>query len=334
MLSEAYPCYIRVCESPENPNVIELPTQDDGTILLTTITAQHADVIGLRFKSASGAWRGVPVTEGALRPPLEGWGSTDYFVTLSKKAEKRKIFEPDGPGSGTKREKDMLSDLIVLGLPYSTSEEEFLEYFEKFGDVVHSEIKYDTRGDTKRSRGFGFVRFNDAAVAEEVLEATHELGGRTLEVKIPNKPGGDGDFPTKLFIGRLPDGTSADDLRECFSEYAPFVDVYVPQNFRNFGFITFASQTVAQEVLGSEHTIDGHTLNVKWPTPKHSDMNNNNNNNNFGPLMVGRRGMPLHHHITQEMGGGIVNFAGYAGKQPVGYYTPTYYQTSNHHGRR
>ena len=67
------------------------------------------------------------------------------------------------------------------------------------------------------------------------------------------------DIPTKLFIGRLPNGTTAEDLKDCFSEYGPFKDVYVPNNFRNFGFITFQSQHIANEVLKETHLIGG-----KW----------------------------------------------------------------------
>jgi len=325
MPSESYPCYIRICESPENPDVIELPTEDDGTISLSTITAQHSDAIGLKFKSESGAWRGVPVTNGILKPPLEGWGSGDYFITRAKKSGKRKLVETDGQSSKTKKENDMLSDFIVLGLPYSTSEEELKEYFEKFGDVAHSEIKYDTKGDTKRSRGFGFVRFTDVEVAEEVLSASHSLGGRSLEVRIPNKPGHD-NMPTKLFIGRLPDGTTADDLKECFSDYAPFTDVYVPKNFRNFGFITFSSGTVANEVLENTHHINGSYLNVTRPVPKAGEMN-------LQPYQMagGYGNMPMQMGGMTNVGGMTGRFNGQTSK--TGYYTP-YYQSFQSATRR
>ena len=63
------------------------------------------------------------------------------------------------------------------------------------------------------------------------------------------------DNPTKLFMGRLPRGTTVEDLRECFSEYGVLKDVYIPTNFRGFGFVTFASQAAANEVLNSTHVI-------------------------------------------------------------------------------
>ena len=34
----------------------------------------------------------------------------------------------------------MLSDLIVLGLPYSSTEEDVKTYFEKYGELAHCEV--------------------------------------------------------------------------------------------------------------------------------------------------------------------------------------------------
>jgi len=71
-----------------------------------------------------------------------------------------------------------------------------------------------------------------------------------------------------LFIGRLPRETTTDDLRECFKDYAPLKDVYIPQNFRGFGFVTFGSAAVAEEALNSTHVIKGNYLNLSYPNPK------------------------------------------------------------------
>lgn len=37
-------------------------------------------------------------------------------------------------------ERKKCSDLIVLGLPYKTTEEELREYFEQFGEVLVSQV--------------------------------------------------------------------------------------------------------------------------------------------------------------------------------------------------
>jgi RNA recognition motif-containing protein len=49
--------------------------------------------------------------------------------------------------------------LFVGGLPSNVTEEEFREFFEQYGTVVDSVVMFDR--DTRRSRGFGFVTFED-----------------------------------------------------------------------------------------------------------------------------------------------------------------------------
>jgi len=269
---ETYPCYVRISEGPETEEVIELPTEADGKLMLTTITAQYPDAIGLRFKSESGAWRGMRFIEGALEPPIEGWGYNDYFITKGavsavKKGEKRKLgADAQGPAA-SKSKQDLLADLIVLGLPYSATQEELKSYFEKFGELAHCELKTDLA--TKRSKGFGFIRFKTEDAAQLVLDSSHSLGGRTLEVKFPykNSPFQD-DTPTKLFVGRLPSGTTTAQLSEHFEEYGPLKDVYIPNNFRGFGFVTFSSRTLANAAMSVTHQLNGAYLNLTYPQPK------------------------------------------------------------------
>jgi len=182
MPSETYPCYVRIGESLGAEEVIELPTEDDGTMLLTTLTAQFPDATGLKFKSESGAWRGLRVTGEALDAPIEGWGYNDYIVTKAA-GGKRKLADDGGPSN--KLKKGLLDDLIVLGLPYSSTEEDLKEYFGKFGELAHSEIKMSP--DRQKSRGFGFIRFTKEEVAEEVLAGTHTLGWSYVRSPIPKQ---------------------------------------------------------------------------------------------------------------------------------------------------
>jgi len=145
------------------------------------------------------------------------------------------------------------------------------EYFSKFGELAHWEIKMDRQ--TNKSKGFGFVRFTEVDVVEKVLAGTHTIGGRKCDVQYPRREpqqgfGGQDGVPTKLFIGRLPRGATIEDLRETFSEYGPLKDVYIPNNFRGFGFVTFPSQYAANAALSSSHILKGSALNVTYPSPK------------------------------------------------------------------
>ena len=61
--------------------------------------------------------------------------------------------------------------------------------------------------------------------------------------------------PTKLFIGRLPKGTTESHLKRYFATYGHIVDVFVPNPHRGFGFVTFSSSIDASRVVRMHHTL-------------------------------------------------------------------------------
>lgn len=76
--------YIRVAEE-ENEEPMEIPSEDDGTVLLSTVAAQFPGACGLRFRSpVSQCMRGVRLVEGILHAPENGWGNVVYVVNYPK----------------------------------------------------------------------------------------------------------------------------------------------------------------------------------------------------------------------------------------------------------
>lgn len=76
--------YIQVSEE-ENDEPIELPTEDDSTLLLTTLSAQFPGTCGLKFRNPdTGTMRGVRLVEGRLHPPDSGWGNLVYVCVFPK----------------------------------------------------------------------------------------------------------------------------------------------------------------------------------------------------------------------------------------------------------
>lgn len=76
--------YIRVTED-ENEEPIEIPSEDDGTVLLSTVTAQFPGACGLRYRNpVSQCMRGVRLVEGILHAPDNGWGNLVYVVNYPK----------------------------------------------------------------------------------------------------------------------------------------------------------------------------------------------------------------------------------------------------------
>ena len=74
----------------EEDEPIELPSEEDGTLLLTTLAAQFPGACGLKFRNPdTRAWRGVRLSEGRLYPPGAGgdagaWGAHVYVSVLPK----------------------------------------------------------------------------------------------------------------------------------------------------------------------------------------------------------------------------------------------------------
>ena len=87
----------------------------------------------------------------------------------------------------------MAKKLFVGGISWNTSEASLREAFEQFGEVAEATIVMDR--DTGRSRGFGFVTFNEEADALKAVEQLNgtELDGRTIRVDQANeRPRGGG----------------------------------------------------------------------------------------------------------------------------------------------
>lgn len=72
--------------------------------------------------------------------------------------------------------------LFVGGLSWDTTAEDLRAAFSKFGNIVDVAVIPDRA--TGRSRGFGFVTFENRADADEAVKQMHgtELDGRTLKV--------------------------------------------------------------------------------------------------------------------------------------------------------
>lgn len=68
-----------------------------------------------------------------------------------------------------------------------------------------------------------------------------------------------------MFVGRLPATIRKEDLSEHFEKYGTLRDVYIPQPFRGFAFITFLTGEEAEMVIREQHIIKGE-LGLVWPT--------------------------------------------------------------------
>ncbi|KAL1560005.1 heterogeneous nuclear ribonucleoprotein 1-like [Salvia divinorum] len=181
--------------------------------------------------------------------------------------------------------------LFIGGISWDTSEERLKEYFQTFGEVVEAVIMKDRT--TGRARGFGFIVFANASVAENVVKERHVIDGRTVEAKkaVPRDDhqnfnrnnvsihgsiqGSPGPVRTKkIFVGGLASSVTESDFKRYFDQFGTITDVVVmydhnTQRPRGFGFITYDLEEAVDKVLFKTfHELNGKMVEVKRAVPK------------------------------------------------------------------
>lgn len=91
-------------------------------------------------------------------------------------------------------------NLFIGSLSYDTTDDSLKAFFESVGEVKSARVITDR--DSGRSRGFGFVEFEDASLNQKAIDELNgkELDGREISVNIAqakgerNDRGGRGNF--------------------------------------------------------------------------------------------------------------------------------------------
>lgn len=158
--------------------------------------------------------------------------------------------DPDGMSSKNQRVDDFdevpmdsdesgTCDLIVLGLPWKATEDDIRDYFEGYGPLTMVQLKTKDSG---HSKGFAFIRFKDLDVQEKVLLTRHMIQERWCDVKVPESQelkNAKANASCKIFVARLSETITTEDLKEHFEKFGPVTDVYIPKPFRSFAFVSF-----------------------------------------------------------------------------------------------
>ncbi|CAK1587404.1 unnamed protein product [Parnassius mnemosyne] len=179
------------------------------------------------------------------------------------------------------------SKLFVGGLSWQTSSEKLREYFAMFGPVTDVLIMKDPV--TQRSRGFGFITFQEAASVDKVLAVpVHTLDGKRIDPKHATPKSAPRPAKTKkIFVGGVGQDTSADEVRAYFSQFGLVEDAVMlmdqqTKRHRGFGFVTFHSEEAVERVCDIHfHTIKNKKVECKRAQPKEAVA--------VAPLALGKR---------------------------------------------
>merc|ERR1719445_2781334 len=72
----------------------------------------------------------------------------------------------------------------------------------------------------------------------------------------------------KIFVARLSESVTPEDLKEHFETFGTVTDIYIPKPFRAFAFVTFLESRVAQSLFGKDHVIKGTSVHIGSAQPK------------------------------------------------------------------
>lgn len=163
--------------------------------------------------------------------------------------------------SNTLEEQCHPKKIFIGGLSHKTTTQHLRDHFAAYGSIVDAVV---LRWPDGRSRGFGYVTFAEATPAYNALRRPHVVGGREVDVKraVPGT--------NKLFVGGLPQNTTANELREHFEQYGVVSDAVVmidaaTSRSRGFGFVCFLpGNDGAAAAATSLERYDSHRIRGKW----------------------------------------------------------------------
>jgi len=159
--------------------------------------------------------------------------------------------------------------LFVGGLAQEAKDTDVKEYFGRYGEIEHINLKHDPM--TGRSRGFAFIVFKEISGLEAAsAQEAHVIKGKRATCKKAEVRQG------KIYVGKLPaEDLSNQDLTDHFAQFGSVVEVIRPVDKskddapKNFCFVTFDKEEPAKLlVMKGLTSIKGHQVIISRVTPK------------------------------------------------------------------
>ena len=233
----------------ELAQLIEIETEEDGRLPLTSITLHFPATTALKFfDPGCQAYCEVPVEEGNFFPPQGGWGvSTRYIAVVG----------PTSDVTPELRKTDVeCKDMVLLGMKLDTTESQVRGYF-KDVEVLGVHMRQSKDKLTK----YAFIKFSDGEVARVLGKQMHFINGTMCSLK--GQIVEEQERNRKIYVSFHDESISAEDLQQHFNQFGEVEDVYIPAPWRHFAFVTFTSALAAQSLVGKKHQLRGETLLLK-----------------------------------------------------------------------
>lgn len=162
--------------------------------------------------------------------------------------------------------------MFIGGLNWETTEDTLRDYFSKYGKVIDLKIMKDTN--TGRSRGFGFLTFDEPSSVDEVVKTQHILDGKVIDPKraIPRE---EQDKTGKIFVGGIGADVRPKEFEEFFAQWGTIIDAQLMLDkdtgrSRGFGFVTYDSPDAVDRVCQNKFIdFKGKKIEIKRAEPRH-----------------------------------------------------------------
>lgn len=177
--------------------------------------------------------------------------------------------------------------LMVRNIPFCTKDEQFIKYFETFGEIEDGIIVREKEG---RSKGYGFITYKFVDSVKACLKSSHTIENKELQVRLVADPFSD-QYQNKIFVRNLSQKTDVNTLRSIFEKYGKLEEcVIIHDNAgksKGYGFLTFSSPKEAFKVMQQpERIIDSRVVFLHFAVSQNNKkFQNSNSNNNINNLI-------------------------------------------------
>lgn len=178
--------------------------------------------------------------------------------------------------SKTNNSHDQNRKIFLGGLSYYTLDDTLRDYCGRFGRFTDCLVMRNPEG---KSRGFGFVTYEDEQSVEQFMQARpHTIDNRQIDPKraMPREDQNSTEAHLsvkKLFVAGLKDGIDETALREYFTRFGNVTEVSIMKDrdgkHRGFAFVQFDDyDAVDKAILAKPHLINGRQVDIKKAIPK------------------------------------------------------------------
>lgn len=223
--------------------------------------------------------------EGGKGSKPDNWRPGDWkckFCGDHQFASRMYCRQCDAPKNARPRKDPNARKLYCGNLTPETREDSLLDSMTKFGEISDCYIL----GPKGNSKGFGFVVYKTDDGMNGALGGRVELDGNVLKIeKSVSRNAGGWDWgppqreqrsqqqqqqgDPKLYIGKLSEDTTTDQLKEYLSQFGELSDIVIMSG-KGFGFATFKDKVGTEAALFAKMELNGASLTVERARPKRS----------------------------------------------------------------